>query len=114
MTQKPKVTIKLDGDSIQVDIPRVDVPEGCAEVRAAPVRKGETLRVTHVASHGGYLILKLEETASRRRASAFGPRSRPRAARGYAWVMIKIPESNDYDAALSTADRWFTPLESAE
>jgi hypothetical protein len=114
VAEKPKVTIKLDGDSIQVDVPRVAVPEGCDEVRAAPVRKGEILRVTHVASHGGYLILELEESASRHRASALAPRSHSSVARGYAWVMIKIPERNDYAAALETADRWFTPADSGQ
>jgi len=112
--QKPKVTIRLDGDSIQLHIPKLDVPEGCGGVSAVSVEKGEVLRVTHIASHGGYLLLELEHVSRHRVESIPRASARGNARRGYAWVMIKIPGRNDYGGALDTADRWFKPLDSAE
>ena len=72
------------------------------------------LAVKHVAIHAGQLMMNVENVsphAIERGQGAFGHES---FKHGAAFIKFKLPDSKDYDAALTLAEKWMKPFDSQD
>ena len=80
-----------------------------------PVRKGEVLRVSHVAIHSGYLQLTSGNVSPHSITRGIGAFAHQSTELGTATVTIRAgKDGKDLDSADALASHWFKPFETAE
>ncbi|MGO9094374.1 MAG: hypothetical protein ACLQGV_04060 [Bryobacteraceae bacterium] len=85
-------------------------PPGCGRVAPEPARKGEVLKVHHVAFHGGYLQLDVENVSPHAISRGVGAFEHESAEQGRAFIRIRAgKDGKDLDEADELAARWFRP-----
>jgi len=110
----PTIHIIITGPGLVQTKSPLLAPPGCGRIAPEPAHRGEVLRVYHVAFHGGYLQLYVENISAHAISCGVGAFGHESIEKGRAFIRIRAGrDGKDLDEADALAARWFKPFDSA-
>lgn len=113
--EKAMITIQIDGDDAKWKAPGyLLTPTGCGRVDPEPIRKGEVLKVKHIAIRGDRFIIAIENASPHQIERGQGAFQHGSYETGYAFLSFHMDDKNNLDQVSGVIDRWLMPFDSAQ